>query len=353
MGPAGATFIEHVSRLEETYGIDASRALVDLMVAPSTEQLAALMLVAPDFGEQVKASSGHFGEVRAELDRVVEEQLEQADVPEIARRSTRASRACYQSARATACSRATSMLWASLADPRYYPLLDEGLADLVRAAIREGAFDPSASTRSRSGQVGAASDFPSRLPTFPLATMDEIVGIRNELSRPLVRFRSALSSIAREFDVDALSGDYRGSIETAWVERVHPALLQLEDLVEEKRLQLSSNERSLEEGSSEQPAHWVAGLNLPRTPRGKRCRRSHCDCCNRAWAARRAGAARAGDPAPPLLPPPPHERDGRQVVTVALHLRASSPSIVTLVTVNHTAAARRPTMRRRCGVRTV
>jgi hypothetical protein len=76
----------------------------------------------------------------------------------------------------------------------------------------------------------------ARLPTFPTATMSEVVDVRDELSRPLVRFRAEMVSISRGTEVDALDPDFERAAADIWVERVRPALIELDELVREKRL---------------------------------------------------------------------------------------------------------------------
>jgi hypothetical protein len=106
-------------------------------------------------------------------------------------------------------------LWSVLSDPRYYPLLDKGIADLVHAAVREGAFDPPTIGRSRGRQVGAAHEFIARLPTFPAAGMDEIIDVREELRRPLTVFRSEMVKVARDMKADAFDPELLAEAEEA------------------------------------------------------------------------------------------------------------------------------------------
>lgn len=127
-------------------------------------------------------------------------------------------------------------LWTLLRDPRYFPLFDDRIADLVDAAVREGTLKPTSHMRSRGRQAGVATGFLARLPTFPLATMDEVVDIRAELDRPLVRFRAEMVNVAGNLGVDAFDPAFDQAAEEAWISKVRPALLELEELVEEKHL---------------------------------------------------------------------------------------------------------------------
>ncbi len=66
--------------------------------------------------------------------------------------------------------------------------------------------------------------------------MDEVVDVRCELRAPLVRFRPEMVRVARDLDVDASDPSFDEAAEQAWIENVRPALLELEEMVEERRL---------------------------------------------------------------------------------------------------------------------
>lgn len=151
-------------------------------------------------------------------------------------------------------------LWSVLSDSRYYPLLDKGIADLVHAAVREGAFDPPSIGRSRGRQVGAAHEFIARLPTFPAARMDEIIDVREELRQPLTVFRSEMVKVARDMKSDAFDPDFLAEAEEAWVERVAPALDELHELVEEKRLRRLLGQQATSGGLVGAAGGLVTGL---------------------------------------------------------------------------------------------
>ena len=90
--------------------------------------------------------------------------------------------------------------------------------------------------------------------------MDEILDIRRDLAGPLVRFRSAMAEIARGFEIDPIDSTYDEAIQSAWVERVHPALLELEELVEQKRLRKQFVDRAPAGGIIGAAGTLVAGL---------------------------------------------------------------------------------------------
>jgi hypothetical protein len=103
-----------------------------------------------------------------------------------------------------------------LANGATYPLLDDALGDLVRAALSEGLFEvlPRAGVHAR--QAGAAAGFFEMLPSFPLAHIDEVLDIRKELEGPLTRFRGALAELTTSMEAaahdEAFAGELRGPV---------------------------------------------------------------------------------------------------------------------------------------------
>ena len=66
--------------------------------------------------------------------------------------------------------------------------------------------------------------------------MDEVVGIRDELRRPLTAFRSEMVKLSVALGATPLDSDFDEAAQNAWVERVEPALDELDELTRERRL---------------------------------------------------------------------------------------------------------------------
>ncbi len=77
-----------------------------------------------------------------------------------------------------------------LSTGREYLIFDERVASLTQAAIREGIFTPAKGPAGHSAQAMTASAFMGRLPTFPNATVDEVLDIRTELAPSLTQLRA-------------------------------------------------------------------------------------------------------------------------------------------------------------------
>lgn len=77
-----------------------------------------------------------------------------------------------------------------------YPLFDEFTGNLVKSGISEGLFKLNDISSEKSRHIGFVSNIMQRLPCFEYATIDEILDIRKELSKPLIRFRSVMIKYA-------------------------------------------------------------------------------------------------------------------------------------------------------------
>lgn len=122
-----------------------------------------------------------------------------------------------------------------LQEGRSLPLLDDEIGDLARRGLSEGVFREGAGVRGRVPHAGMAAGLLDRLPSFPMATMDEIFEIRQELSDPLIRFRREVVDMSRELQDHALDDDFAAYIDSAWTARVEPALLEIREAIQDNR----------------------------------------------------------------------------------------------------------------------
>lgn len=111
-----------------------------------------------------------------------------------------------------------------LSSGREYLIFDEPVANLTEAAIREGLFHPAMGPAGRCAQAMAASALMGRLPTFPDATVDEVLDIRKEMAPSLTQFRSAMVTISKTFTSSAWESAFEDEVHDAWVETVLPAV---------------------------------------------------------------------------------------------------------------------------------
>jgi hypothetical protein len=122
-----------------------------------------------------------------------------------------------------------------LSSGREYFIFDQPIANLVEAAVREGIFTPAKGPAGRSAQAMAASALMGRLPTFPNATVDELLDIRTDLAPSLTQFRSAMVTISQTFKSAPWESDFEDALNDAWVETVHPAVEAIDASVRDNK----------------------------------------------------------------------------------------------------------------------
>jgi hypothetical protein len=122
-----------------------------------------------------------------------------------------------------------------LSTGREYLIFDERVASLTQAAIREGIFTPAKGPAGHSAQAMTASAFMGRLPTFPNATVDEVLDIRTELAPSLTQFRAAMVTISKTFTSAAWEASFEDEVHDAWVESVLPAIETIDASVRDSR----------------------------------------------------------------------------------------------------------------------
>jgi len=126
-----------------------------------------------------------------------------------------------------------------LSSGREYLIFDQPIANLTEAAIRTGLFSPAKGPTGRSAQAMTASALMGQLPTFPSATVDEVIDIRRELAASLTQFRSAMVTIAKTFTSAPWESDFEDEVHDAWVETVLPALEVVDGSVRDNKSLLS------------------------------------------------------------------------------------------------------------------
>lgn len=117
----------------------------------------------------------------------------------------------------------------AVASGESYPLLDDQTGELVRAAVREGQLTPGEAGLERGQIVGLASDLFQRLPLFDLVPLEETLLVREALSGPLIRFRSAMIGYAKAIESAQWDETFRHEAEIMFRQHVEPAVLAIEE----------------------------------------------------------------------------------------------------------------------------
>ncbi len=114
-----------------------------------------------------------------------------------------------------------------------YPLFDDEAGGILRAMVSEGHLaDPQFQLAN---EVGVARSLITGLDAFPNASMDVVLDVRDRLQRPLVRFRAAVAEATRELDATAIDRDFERHVQDIYRRLVAPAILELEEALEELR----------------------------------------------------------------------------------------------------------------------
>lgn len=119
--------------------------------------------------------------------------------------------------------------------PPTYPLLTGQMADLMGAAIREGVVGADGAFDRRLRKAGFANGLIARVPNFGAARLDEITDIRTTLNNPLTRFRGEVASFSTAIASAPGTPDYEAEVDEFWLERIQPALQNLDEAVREDR----------------------------------------------------------------------------------------------------------------------
>lgn len=128
-----------------------------------------------------------------------------------------------------------SVVSGAVLDGTTYPLFDQPTGDLVRAGIKEGIVEVSDAARARAQHSALAGHLLERLPLFDEATIDEILDVRRELDKPLVRFRSAMIKFSEDMKSAAWDADFQDDVATIFYRDVAPAILDIEEQVKSNK----------------------------------------------------------------------------------------------------------------------
>jgi hypothetical protein len=119
----------------------------------------------------------------------------------------------------------------AVSDGSTYPLLDDQTGNLIRLAIAEGKMSVSDVATYRGRHSALAGALLERLPLFDRASVTDILDIRRELQKPLVRFRKAVITFSETIKTAAWDQDFPSDVERIYYKEVEPAIQEIEDAV--------------------------------------------------------------------------------------------------------------------------
>jgi len=147
-----------------------------------------------------------------------------------------------------------SPIFDSIQDSITYPFMDQVISEVVREIANDYPQVWTPAKEIANKHVSVASAVLGRLPHFDLASIDEIEDIRRELISPLVRFRAAISTYARNVEAEVWSDDFAIQIEQYFIEQVRPSLLEIEEAIQENEYLRRLSSRFLNTAAGARPA---------------------------------------------------------------------------------------------------
>lgn len=88
---------------------------------------------------------------------------------------------------------------------------------------------------ARAKHVGLATKIIEKLPLFEYASIDEILDIRNELEKPLVRFRAGVLKFSSDIKNSSWDKDFIIDVENIMIKEVEPAILEIEESIKQNQ----------------------------------------------------------------------------------------------------------------------
>ncbi len=119
----------------------------------------------------------------------------------------------------------------AISDQNTYPLFSDQVGDLVKFGIKAEKITVTESGVARGKHLSLASNLIERLPLFDNAEVNEILDIREELERPLIRFRSSMIKYSSEIKNAPWDKEFPFDAETVFRRDIEPAILDIEDSV--------------------------------------------------------------------------------------------------------------------------
>jgi hypothetical protein len=127
----------------------------------------------------------------------------------------------------------------SVSNGSTYPLFDLETGNLVRLGIREGVISVSDAAITRGKHSGLAGKLFERLPLFEEASLKEILDIRTELEKYLVRYRQALIRFSENIRAASWDKDFPLEAENVFIRDVAPTIIDIEDAAKTNKYLIS------------------------------------------------------------------------------------------------------------------
>jgi hypothetical protein len=110
-----------------------------------------------------------------------------------------------------------------------YPLFDRDTSQLVSLAQQSGYVTITDSSQQRARHIALAGDLLQRLPVFDIAATRDVLVLRGELAKYLVRFRKSVIDFASTVASSPWNDEFEKECELIFRKEVAPTILELEE----------------------------------------------------------------------------------------------------------------------------
>src|SRR5699024_3102981 len=110
-----------------------------------------------------------------------------------------------------------------------YPLFDSKISKFVNLGIKEGKLNVTNATQEKIKHSSLTITMLNNLLSFNKAEIDEVIDIRSELERYLIRFRSAVVKYTEIIEVDITDDDLLYEINKLIIKEINPAIQDIDE----------------------------------------------------------------------------------------------------------------------------
>ena len=100
----------------------------------------------------------------------------------------------------------------------------------MKAAVDSKVIRLNPIDKKKITHAGISENYIQRLPAFSEASVDELIDIKKELAKPLIRFRSKMIEYSDLIQTMPWDTDFQSECQLLYDKEVMPALLELEEL---------------------------------------------------------------------------------------------------------------------------
>ncbi len=114
-----------------------------------------------------------------------------------------------------------------------FPLFDEQSYGLMRSAVKAKIINLSPLNKAKLTHAGVTDNYIQKLPSFERASIDEILDIKKEFEKPLIRYRSMMLKYTESIQSLPWDDDFAVECNLIYDKEIAPELLEIQELTKE------------------------------------------------------------------------------------------------------------------------